>query len=508
VHSPGSVCWRSFNIMLRLIAAATAAAAAAGSNAPRPNIIWIMSDDLGVGEIGLYPSDNPHGQIETPHLDKLGKEGIVFTQAYAGYTVCAPSRTTFFSGRQNGKFVEHGLNGQVIKVEQNVTTLAHVLQSAGYRTGAFGKVAPLDSPLEQGFDAFVGQVDQAKCHNMYPKQIDSGKQLMNFQLVGNHKEKNRKLCMASPELYNYTIDVFHDYGMAWLEQVAKKPEPFFLYLSFTIPHAGGWGDAPNNPENGAPVPTDLQYAHKSWPTVEKDHAAVITYLDDKVGDVMNRLAKLGIDNNTLVFFASDNGAHLEGGHSHKFFNSTGGLSGHKRSLFEGGVRSPTMVRWPAAIRPGRTSDFQWAFWDVMPTFAELAGGKVPAGLDGLSIVPELKGEKQPEHEYLYFTWPGLQRSLVSVLKPKATSGYSVRVGTWKGLVPHCANAKTWQPSMDDQMQLYNIDQDPFEITDVANKHANVVHNLKVLLISKNLTCHCYQCGGIFGADDELDPIVV
>merc|ERR1719191_668457 len=160
------------------------------------------------------------------------------------------------------------------------------------------------------------------------------------------------------------------------------------------------------PEQGAPVPTDLQYANKSWPDVEKDHAAVITYLDGKVGDLMQRLKQLGVDDNTLVFFASDNGAHLEGGHSHLFFNSTGGLPGHKRSMYEGGMRSPTMVRWPSVISPGRVSEFPWAFWDVMPTFAELANAKAPLGLDGISIVPELHGKEQQQHEYLFFTWIG------------------------------------------------------------------------------------------------------
>merc|ERR1719188_887319 len=143
--------------------------------------------------------------------------------------------------------------------------------------------------------------------------------------------------------------------MKWLEKEAKGQDPFFLYLSFTIPHAGGWGDAPATPEQGAPVPSDLQYADESWPDVEKDHAAVITYLDGKVGDLMYRLKKLGVDDNTIVFFATDNGAHLEGGHSHLFFNSTGGLKGHKRSMFEGGTRSPTMVRWPGKIASGQTS---------------------------------------------------------------------------------------------------------------------------------------------------------
>lgn len=444
-----------------------------------------MSDDLGWGEPGLYPSTSPRGRIATPNLDKFGREGIVFKQAYAGYTVCAPSRTTFFTGRHSGQFVKHGWNGEELKPSQDAKTTAQVLKDAGYRTGAFGKVAPLVSPTQQGFDTFTGQVNQAYCHNMYPNRIDTGLHQLNLELVGNNKKKSRELCMKEPEQYNYTIDVFHEYGMAWLDTVAKGSDPFFLYMSYTVPHAGGWGTEPKYPEQGQPVPTDLQYANKSWPDVEKDHAAVVTYLDKKVGDLLEHLKDLGVENNTLVFFASDNGAHREGGHSELFFNSTGGLSGHKRSMYEGGMRSPTMARWPAVIQPGRTSDFAWAFWDVLPTLAEAAGADVPPGLDGISILPELRGETQPDHEYLFFTWQGNED------KPTGRPGYSVRMGKWKGIVPHCNHGLS--PSMDDPMQVFDLENDPFEKTDVAKKNAAVVSQLKKLVISKELTCQCYQC---------------
>lgn len=493
--------------MLKMIAVAiwTLALHVARAKSSRPNIVWIMADDLGWGEPGLYPSGSAHGRISTPNLDQFGREGIVFHHAYSGYTVCAPSRTAFFTGRHSGKFVEHGLNGESIHPKQNVTTVAQILKNAGYTTGAFGKVAPLVSPLEQGFDIFTGQVDQGLCHNMYPKQIDTGRQQLNLELAGNFKNKSRRLCMAQPESYNYTIDVFHNYGMAWLEKVAGGDDPFFLYLSYTVPHAGGWGDAPASPEDGAPVPTDFQYADRPWPDVEKDHAAVITYLDLKVGDILRRLKALAIDHNTLVFFASDNGAHLEGGHSHLFFNSTGGLPGHKRSLYEGGVRSPTMVRWPDVIKPGRKSDFAWAFWDVLPTLAEITGEKVPGGLDGLSILPELRGEEQPEHEYLFFTWQGdggrgLEEPMVR--ESQGIPGYSVRSGQWKGMVPHCKDAANLKPAMADEMRLYNLMQDPLETTDVSSSRPDVLEHLKRLVLSKQLSCMCFQCG-FHGQPEEI-----
>lgn len=472
----------------------------------RPNIVWVMSDDLGWGEVGSYPSTSPHGRIDTPNLDKFGKEGVQFRHAYAGYTVCAPSRTTFFTGRHSGQFVKHGLTGTEIKVGQkDVTTVSSVLQKAGYSTGAFGKVAPLDSPVEQGFDEFYGQIDQALCHNMYPCKLDMGTGRNNVDMgAGNCGQKSRDICMAHPERFNYTIDQFHEAGMAWLEKAAKGSKPFFLYLSFTVPHAGGWGTAPNFPEQGAPVPSDLQYTkHTEWPNVERDHAAVISYLDGKFGDLMQRLKSLGVDDNTVVIFASDNGAHIEGGHKKEFFNSTGGLKGNKRSLYEGGYRSPTMARWPGVIQAGRVSNFPWAFWDVMPTFAELAGTNAPAGLDGISIVPELKGEAQPEHEYMFWTWPGAKKSSkdsmsrdlqenINIESNHKTRGYSVRIGDLKAVVQSC-NIKTMKPSQEDKMEVYDVLKDPFETTDIAQKNSAFIAKVKKVILSKDLTCQCYQC---------------
>jgi len=339
----------------------------------------------------------------------------------------------------------------------------------------------LGSPQQVGFDFFFGQINEAECHNMYSKQIDRGLGRGNVNLTLNWKEKSRDLCQANPELYNYTIDVFHDAGVAWLQEVAVGDKPFFMYMSYTVPHAGGWTD--ENTEQGNPVPTTFHYTNSSWPDVEKDHAAVVTYLDAKVGDLMRRLAGLGVEDNTLVVFASDNGAHHEGGHKNEFFNSTGGLKGQKRSLYEGGVRSPTMARWPAKIQAGRVSNFPWAFWDVMPTLAELAGAAVPEGLDGISIVPELTGQgQQAEHEYLYWTW-----------KESKSTGYAVRVGNWKGVVPSCADTSNLQPSQADEMLLFNVVDDPFETQDRSAEQTHQIKVLKDLVTAKNLSCQCYGC---------------
>ena len=330
-------------------------------------------------------------------------------------------------------------------------------------------------------------------------------------------------------------------GEGWLEWLTpQQTQPFFLYVAFTVPHAGGWGHEPDAPEQGAPVPTDGEYASRSaWPEVERDHAAVVTYLDAKVGELMGALEALELEESTLVIFASDNGAHHEGGHSHLFFNSTGGLSGHKRSLYEGGVRSPTMARWPGTV-PAGVSPYRWAFWDVLPTFAELAGLEAPRGLDGVSIVPTLMGRSQPAHALLYWTWPGEyeppnlpagwraeQRAagtlvyvapsgraqarhplseLASTLDDHAAakvslpkdvvSGFAVVSGDWKGIVPHCAGLDR-KPSAADlsSMRVFHLPSDWAETSDLARTARGRLQAQRLLglVLDANLTCGCYQC---------------
>jgi len=218
---------------------------------------------------------------------------------------------------------------------------------------------------------------------------------------------------------------------------------------------------------------------------------MITYLDLKIGDLMQRIKLMGVDSSTVVFFASDNGGHKESGHHPDFFDSNGGLRGFKRSLFEGGVRSPTMARWPGVIPLGTTSDFQWAFWDVLPTLADLAGARAPPDLDGLSLAPTLFGGPREAHAYLYWTWVG------TGIPPTPWAftevpGYAVRRGRWKGIVPHCSQNDTLEPHVSDSMMLFDLDSDPSETTDVSSVHADVVASLKQLVISESLSCQCYQ----------------
>ena len=509
-----------------------------------------MSDDMGWGEPGAFPSTGHAGtRISTPALDEFAKEGLRFTNAYAGYTVCAPSRTTLMTGRHSGQFVKYGYPGTTLASGAAETTQM-LLQKAGYMTAGVGKMAPLHDPVPQGFEYFIGQVDQGLCHNMYPRYYDTGARptgvkpescsatgFCNIDLSLNAKIPDnataaRTACMADPSQYNFTVDITAHHSLAFVaDHVAKNPsQPFFLYEAFTVPHAGGWGKSPNQPESGAPVPSDGEYAsHTDWPEVERDHAAVITYLDSYVGDLLALLKSLQIDDKTLIFFASDNGAHLEGGHSYHFFNSTGGLLGHKRSLYEGGMRSPTMARWTGTIKPG-VSDYAWAFWDFMPTVAELSGmtSALPKDIDGISIVPTLMGKVQPPKDYLYWTWDGTgvpplpagwtthqNKNGLAVYKNTATQvmtsthpaplaakrggtpGYSVRVGDWKGVVPHCDDEAGKHPSNGDldTMQVFHLPADPFEKNNLASTAAGNAKATEMLgvIMPKNLTCTCYQC---------------
>jgi len=482
---------------------------AAVSQTSRPNLLWIMADDLGVGEPSFLSSETAVSSgrvIHTPRIDELAASGTFFTAAYAGYTVCAPSRATLFTGRSVGRLAGAPANWPL---------LPRLLGDAGYQTALFGKSAPMDDttpgselewglPARFGFERFRGDPNQAQCHNMYPTYLVDDTSTLPLPL--NTKNKSRSLCMAHPQDYNYTTDVFTDAALHWLHSERLPTKPFFLYIAYTVPHAGGWGSAPSSPEQGSPVPSDLQYADRDWPEVERDHAASVTYLDLKLGRVLDGLDTLGLSTSTAVFFASDNGAHNEGGHDVRFFDSSRGLRGFKRSFYEGGVRSPSIIRWPGVTQPGTISATPWAFWDVLPTMLDMAGAQLPAGatLDGRSIVPALRGEPQPAPKYLYWTWVGLKdgtdaaESLVEGGgggdASGAVPGYAARVGDWKAVVHACANTTSLAPSMADTMELYNLSADPLEANEVGAQHSTVIDGIKRMLSTEGLSCKCYQCG--------------
>ncbi|HEV2970165.1 MAG TPA: arylsulfatase [Pirellulales bacterium] len=440
-----------------LLAAVAISSRASGAESPnpassnRPNIVFILSDDLGYGELGCY------GQklIQTPRIDRMAAEGVRFTDCYAGCTVCAPSRCTLMTGLHTGHCRIRG-NAAVPLLPDDVT-VAKVLHAAGYATGIIGKwgLGGPDSsgiPNQQGFDYWLGYLDQVHAHNYYPDYLWRNEQkvpLPNVVIKG-----------VATKRVVYSHDLFAAEALEFVER--HKSEPFFLYLAFTIPHANN--EAFKAGQDGMEVPDDKPYSDRDWPRVEKNKAAMITRMDADVGRLLDKLKALGLDERTIVFFTSDNGPHKEGGVDPAFFRAGGPLRGTKRDLYDGGIREPMIVRWPGRIAPGQTSDFVWAFWDFLPTAAELAGVKRPSGLDGISVDPVLlappgKAANVPPHEFLY--WEFHEGGFLQ----------AARMGRWKAV----------RTKLDRPLELYDLPADPGEATNLAEKHPEIVARIEAYL---------------------------
>lgn len=401
----------------------------------RPNIIFILADDLGYGDLGSYGQK----RIKTPHLDRMAAEGMRFRQAYAGSTVCAPSRCALMTGLDMGHCRIRG-NAPVPLLAED-TTVAEILKTAGYKTGIVGKWGlgePGSSgvPNRQGFDEWFGYLNQRHAHNYYP----------------DHVWKNEAKFFLNPGEYSH--DLFAREALGFVRR--HRSGPFFLYLAYTIPHANN--ELGRETGNGMEVPSDEPYSSESWPQLEKNFAAMVTRMDADIGKLFSLIKELGLDGNTVVFFSSDNGPHLEGGHDAEFFDSNGPLRGTKRDLYEGGIRVPAMVRWPGRVKAGSTSDQVWAFWDFLPTAAEIAGVRAPPGLDGISIVPALTGQALPSREYLY--WEFFEQGF----------SQAVRLGDWKAVR---------RPSKG--IELYDLKIDLGEQNDVAANHPDVVARIERIM---------------------------
>jgi arylsulfatase A-like enzyme len=447
-------CRAVIAVLAGLTCVALASLASAQTNqvrqaAPRkPSIIFILADDLGYGDLGCYG----HTKIKTPNLDKVAAEGMRFTSFYAGSTVCAPSRCVLMTGLHTGHARIRGNSKQALRADD--ITVAEVLKAAGYHTCLFGKWGLGDEntsglPQKQGFDEVAGYLDQTHAHDYYTDHLYRYDPATGFEgpemLLENHGGFKRR----------YTHDIFTSAALMFIR--ANKPDrsnnqrPFFLYLAYTIPHA-------NNEEgkrtgNGMEVPDDEPYTREPWPQTEKNKAAMITRLDGDVGKLMDLLKELGIDDNTIVVFTSDNGPHAEGGADPKFLRSAGPLRGIKRDLYEGGIRVPLLVRWPLQIRPGQVNHEPWAFWDILPTTAEIAGVKAPAGLDGISMLPTLlEGAQTNRHAFLY--WEFHERGFQQ----------AARMGDWKAV----------RPQAKEPLELYNLKRDLGETNNVAPKEPDVV----------------------------------
>ena len=407
----------------------------------KPNVVFILADDLGYGDLGCYGQT----RVKTPAIDRLAAEGMRFTNAYAGCTVCAPSRCTLLTGHHTGHASVRA-NGRTTLGDE--PTIASMLKQAGYARGVIGKwgmsMPDLPGPpSRQGFDYFYGYMTHVDAHNYYPEHLWENDR--EVPLAGNVVSHG-----VATQRGTYAPDAITAKALEFIDR--HQREPFFLYLPFTSPHANN--EAKNE---GMEVPSDAPYSNEAWPQPQKNHAAMITRLDGDVAKVLERLKSLGLDERTIVFFTSDNGPHKEGGGDPAFFNSAGPLNGYKRSMTDGGIRVPMIVRWPGHIAPGRTSAFVCAFWDVMPTAAELAHVEPPAGLDGLSIVPTLIGAKaagreQPRHEYLY--WEFHEKGFHQAL----------RFGAWKAI----------RHSLTGPIELYNLHDDLGETHDVSASHPEIV----------------------------------
>ena len=415
--------------------------AAAQAPASRPNILFILADDLGYGDVGVY------GQkvVPTPNIDRIAAEGVRFTQAYAGCTVCAPSRCSLMTGLHTGHARIRG-NAKV-PLEASDVTVAKILKDAGYRTGIVGKWglggAYTDGiPNLQGFDDWFGFLDQTYAHTYYPDSLWDNKEERIIQRnLGTRKQ--------------WAQDLFTERALNFLD--SSKSSPFFLYLAYTSPHANDELGADTG--DGMEVPSDEPFTSRPWPQVEKNFASMVTRLDRDVGRVLAQLEKTGQSRNTLVIFTSDNGPHKEGGHNPEFFHSAGPLRGVKRDLYEGGIREPMLARWPGKIKPGSTSDQVWAFWDFLPTAAEIAGTRPPASIDGISMLPALLGQPQKNHEYLY--WEFHERGF----------SQAVRMGDWKGV----------RPASHAPVELYDLRADLAESHNIAADHPDIVRKVEEIM---------------------------
>ena len=413
----------------------------------RPNIIWIMCDDLGYGDLGCFGQKT----MATPRLDQLAREGMRFTDFYAGCTVCRPSRLSLWTGKHMGHTPISSNANYHFKPED--VTVAELLREAGYRTGGVGKwamggVETSGFPLKNGFDFWMGYLDQGEAHNYYPTHLWRNGQ--KYPLAGNvlsdhpasrGRVASRKVTWSHPVMTEQAFGFIRE----------NREQPFLLHVHWTIPHANNEGGRVHG--DGMEVPDYGPYKNRDWKNTSKGQAAMVTWMDRDVGRLVDLLRELKIDHRTLVVFTSDNGPHSEGGHKHEVFDANGPLRGFKRDLYEGGIRVPTIAWWPGVVEPGTICSEPLAFWDFLPTACELAGVKTPAGLDGFSFVNALSGKPQRSHDYLYWKYGKKE---------------AVRSGKWK-----LVRTSPGRP-----VELYDLKADPGEQRDVAGGYEEEVERLQ------------------------------
>ncbi len=410
----------------------------------KPNIVLIAADDLGIGDLGCFGQQ----RLRTPNIDRLALKGTRFTQVYSGSTVCAPSRCALMTGMHTGHCRVRDNTPQVALRPGDITVAA-VLKRAGYRTAILGKwglgnPGTTGIPNLQGFDDWYGYLNQDHAHFYYPQHLwDNERESF---LRGNRGNARQQ----------YAPDLFIERALSFLERY--KEGPFFLYLATTLPH---FSDYDLKSPMGLDVPSDAPYSAQDWPQIEKNYAAMVTRLDGHVGRLLAQMKRLGIENDTLVFFTSDNGPSAETAHRPDFFDSNGPFRGVKRDMYEGAIRVPMIVRWPGVVPAGRVSDHPWAFWDFLPTAAELAGGRIPDGIDGVSVVPTLRGGSQQPHTCFYWEYGHVREKFMQ----------GVRAGDWKAV----------RNSARLPVELYNLREDPGETRNVAVRNPEIVSRLEALM---------------------------
>jgi arylsulfatase A-like enzyme len=433
---------------------------AAGARSRRqPNIIYILADDLGYGDLSCYGQK----KFSTPNIDRLAKEGMLFTQHYAGSTVCAPSRCVLMTGLHTGHCQIRGNKGMQPEgqhpMKQNTVTAARLLEQCGYVTGAFGKwglggPGSSGEPNNQGFDIFFGYNCQSLAHHYYPTYLWRNREKV--VLEGND---------PAAQTGQYAPDLIVEEMLGFVRTHAGKP--FFMFVPITIPHAELAVPEDSLVKYKGKFAEDKPYVNTSGRGYgSQSHpraafAAMVERMDGYVGKLLALLKELNIDDRTIVMFSSDNGPHLEGGADPDFFDSNGPLKGYKRDLYEGGIRVPMLVRWPGKIKAGSKSEHISAFWDILPTFAELAGAAVPIGIDGISFVPTLLGyrDNQTQHAQLYWEFH------------EQGGKQAVRMGKWKAVRLNAMQ------SPDGPVELYDLSKDIGEKNNVAARNPEVAAQL-------------------------------
>jgi len=449
--------------------------------ADKPNIIYILADDMGYGDAGCYGQKT----LKTPNLDKMAAEGMKFTRHYAGCTVCAPSRCVLMTGLHTGHCRVRG-NGEGHIPDEDLT-LPKLLKTAGYHTACIGKYGlgkplPLDDPQRKGFDESFGYVGTSHAHNFYTKAlIRNGKivDLPDTVIPGTAKNAQD---YSDSDLVGTGVAPL-DGRNAWAPQLladdvqrylgerAKAKEPFFLYYAFNIPHANNEADKNSPLGHGLESPDYGEFKDKDWPDAEKGFAQFMRFLDNEVGKVLSRLKDLGLAENTLVMFSSDNGPHQEGGHQSDFFNSNGDFKGIKRDLTDGGIREPFIAWWPGKVKAGAVSEHVSGFQDLLPTVAELSGARLTTATDGISFAPTLLGKSdQQQHSHLYWAF-NEQGGKQAVLK-------------WPWKLIHLNNGgetKAKGKPKPLEKLLYNLEADIGEEKNLAAEKPEIVAELEQLM---------------------------